>query len=307
MNNCVVILGPTASGKTALATRVAAQVNGEIISADSRQIYQQLNIGTGKDLHEYTVNGVRIPYHLIDHVPPERQYYLHEFVRDLRDVFLDITARGKLPIVCGGTGLYLDALHKGFEWTQVPEDKAWHSLAQQRSKEELLAELNAFPTQFTAAVDRHSVKRIIRGIEIARYRQTHPLEATPRLDYQPFYIGTAVSREVRHQKINRRLKERLDHGLIEETQQLLAQGVSPERLDFLGLEYRYVLQHLQGKLSREALEEELGTAIRQFSRRQMTWFRKMEKEGRHIHWLDMEQPATATDLAIQLVKKAFSL
>ncbi len=307
MMNCVVILGPTASGKTALATRLAARLNGEVISADSRQVYKGLDIGTGKDLQEYVVEGVRVPYHLIDIVDAHHQYYLHEFVRDARMAFDAIVARGKLPIFCGGTGLYLDTLHKSFDFTQVPEDLDWRLEAATYNKESLLELLSTFPVAYTEMVDRHSVKRLVRGIEIARYRQSHSLQAAPPLVYKPLYIGTHVSREARHLNIVKRLALRLEGGLIEETQRLLNEGVSPERLDALGLEYRFVLKHLQRKLTKEDLQEQLATAIRQFSRRQMTWFRKMEKEGIEINWLDMQESKVAIDQAIQLVRTTFSL
>lgn len=306
MKNCVVILGPTASGKTAMACRLAYALDGEIISADSRQVYRELSLGVGKDLEEYTVEGTKIPYHLIDVLSVKEQFYLHDFVRDSQSAFKSISERNKIPIICGGTGLYLDTFHKRFDFTQVAEDHTWRAKADLLSKGELLKILESFPTDWTVNVDRESKKRIIRGIEIARSRLIQPLKNSEQLPFKPIYIGTSVSRELRHELIEKRLDNRLANGLIEEVYQLLHTGITEDRLYQLGLEYRFVLGYIQGKFSMDELRTRLATAIKQFSRRQMTWFRKMEKEGIEIHWLDMHQPLAATELAIQLVRKAFS-
>jgi len=307
MNNCMIILGPTASGKTALACKLAHVFGGEVISADSRQVYKELNLGVGKDLEEYLVAGTQIPYHNINVLSVKEQYYLHDFVRDAHQAFTSIIGRDKLPIVCGGTGLYLDSFHKRFDFTQVAEDHTWRAGAESLSKAALVKILESFPIQFTKHVDRQSTKRLIRGIEVARYRMVNDLNVSQTIPYQPLYIGTHVSRELRHELIHKRLEIRLSNGLIEEVEQLLHSGVSEDRLYQLGLEYRFVLGYIQGQLSMQAMKDQLATAINQFSRRQMTWFRKMEKEGIKIHWLDMQQPLAATEQAIQLVKQAFSL
>ncbi|MCC6370296.1 MAG: tRNA (adenosine(37)-N6)-dimethylallyltransferase MiaA [Bacteroidia bacterium] len=287
--NCIVILGPTASGKTKLACALAAQINGEIISADSRQVYKHLDIGTGKDLEEYVVNGKSIPYHLINCCEPEEQFYLHQFVAELKTSFGQIRARQHVPIICGGTGLYLDALSKDFSFTQIKEDEDLRKELSVLPKEELIQRLQKFPEQLRAHVDLNSVKRLIRGIEVAEYRSKNPeLTRAEALPYKPLYIGVQVSAEDRKAKITQRLKLRLEHGLIEEVQQLLKKGLTHQRLETLGLEYKFVSHYLQQKISREELFTQLQTAIFQFSKRQMTWFRKMEKEGINIHWVESD-------------------
>lgn len=287
--NCIVILGPTASGKTHLACQLALHLNGEIISADSRQVYKRLNIGTGKDLDEYTVNGKTIPYHLIDIVEPGEQFYLHQFIAGLKKSFDQIRSAHKLPIICGGTGLYLDALRKDFSLTQVPEDPVFRKKMESLSKEELIAQLNSYPERFTQQVDRHSKKRLLRGIEIANYFSLgNPVPEKTERPYRPLYVGLEVSPEERKQRITRRLHQRLA-GLIEETEALLKEGITHERLAFFGLEYKFASLFLLQKITKEELMVQLETAIFQFAKRQMTWFRKMEKEGVTIHWVKPDQ------------------
>jgi len=280
------VLGPTASGKTRMACLFAYELNGEIINADSRQVYKQLDIGAGKDLNEYKINGESIPYHLINVAEPQEQFYLHDFITALDNTFKDLVSRGKLPIICGGTGLYLDAIHKDFSLTQIPEDHELRNSLGQKTKAELLQLLESYPQSLTAHVDRNSVKRIVRGIEIAEYRQKNPLSnPVARPDFRPYYIGIQTDKDQRNERIGQRLRQRLNAGLIEEVQGLLNSGVSAQRLDELGLEYRFVLKFLQGEFNRDELAVKLETAIRQFAKRQMTWFRKMEKEGVQIRWV----------------------
>lgn len=287
--NCIVVLGPTASGKTRLACQLASMMNGEIISADSRQVYKGLDIGTGKDLMEYVVNGKEIKYHLIDRMEAEQHYYLHDFVADLKQTFLAIQAKQKLPIICGGTGLYLDALRKDFSLTQIKENQELRAELEMQSKEELLAQLKKFPESLTKQVDKDSKKRIIRGIEIASFLKLNPHALIKsELPYKPYYIGIQVDLEVRKSKISYRLKKRLEEGLIQEVQSLLNKGISHERLQFFGLEYKFVSRYILGQLSMEELISQLQTAIFQFAKRQMTWFRKMEKEGVQIHWVESD-------------------
>jgi len=287
--NCIVVLGPTASGKTRLACQLASMMNGEIISADSRQVYKGLDIGTGKDLMEYVVNGKEIKYHVIDSMEAEQHYYLHDFVADLKQAFLAIQAKQKLPIICGGTGLYLDALRKDFSLTQIKENQELRAELENLSKEELLEQLKKFPESLTKQVDKDSKKRIIRGIEIASFLQLNPQALIKsELPYKPYYIGIQVDLEVRKSKISYRLKKRLEEGLIQEVQTLLHNGISHERLQFFGLEYKFVSQYILGQLSMEELISRLQTAIFQFAKRQMTWFRKMEKEGVQIHWVESD-------------------
>ena len=281
------VLGPTASGKTRLASYLAAQLDGEIISADSRQVYKQLDIGTGKDLGEYTVEGKIIPYHAINIVEPSEQFYLHQFVEVLKNSFDEISSKNKWPIICGGSGLYLDALHKDFSFTQIKEDFELRAALEHVSKPELVARLLTFPSELIAQVDQNSMKRLIRGIEIAKFRKANPdFIKTQTLPYKPFYLGIKTEKEERSKNIYQRLITRLDEGMIEEAESLLKNGISHERLQLFGLEYKFLSWFLQNKISREELITQLHLAIVQFSKRQMTWFRKMEKEGVRIHWID---------------------
>ena len=285
--NCIAVLGATASGKTKLACRLADRLNGEIISADSRQVYQFLDIGTGKDLDEYVLGGKKIRYHLINTVPPEEQFYLHQFVEQLQLAFDHIRAQQKVPIICGGTGLYLDALRKEFSLTDVKENEGLRAELAGYSKQQLTARLTQYPLDLIEHVDQSSVKRIIRGIEIAEYHLLHRIRPEKRqLPYKPYYLGIRRSIEQRKQLISKRLVTRLENGLLEEVESLLKRGVPPERLEWLGLEYKFVLHQLQGKISKQELLEKLQTAIFQFAKRQMTWFRKMEKEGVKINWIE---------------------
>ncbi len=296
--NCIVILGPTASGKTKLACELAYALNGEIISADSRQVYKHLDIATGKDLNEYKVSGKKIPYYLIDIVEPQQQYYLNDFVRELEKSFLDITSRKKLPIICGGTGLYLDALHKDFSLTQIGENIELRNQLETLTKEALIEKLKTYPKNYWQHVDLNSKKRIIRGIEICESKSKNQASRHPALDlklttnnirlatYKPIYFGINISLEERKQKITSRLQQRLNSGLIEEVESLLKQGISHQRLQKFGLEYKFVSQYLLNEINREELFLQLQTAIFQFAKRQMTWFRKMEKEGIKINWIN---------------------
>ncbi len=284
--NCIVVLGPTASGKTKLACYLAYRLNGEIISADSRQVYQLLNIGTGKDLHEYELNAQKIPYHLIDVVPPSEQFYLHQFIELSRKSFDLIISRKKLPVFCGGTGLYLDSLRKDFSLTLIKENEELRRQLSDLSKEELLARLGTYPGKVTTHVDLNSRKRIIRGIEVAEYQLLHHLSPQPvSSSYLPYYIGIKSEVETRKAKISQRLAQRLENGLIEEVQNLLASGITEQRLELLGLEYKHVLNHLKNQTTKDQLFNDLQTAIFQFAKRQMTWFRKMEREGVQIQWI----------------------
>lgn len=291
--NCIVILGPTASGKTHLACELAYVLNGEIISADSRQVYKNLDIGTGKDLEEYLVKGQQIPYHLIDVAEPSAQFYLHEFTEKLKQAFVEILSKNKLPIICGGTGLYLDALKKDFSFTQIKENEVLRKELELKTKEKLLERLESYPAEFTKQVDRNSKKRIIRGIEIAEHfsKKGNQLSKAD-LPYKPYYIGINTDVEERRKRISERLRQRLDEGLITEVEMLLASGISHERLNLFGLEYKFVSSYLKKEITKEELFTRLQTAIFQFAKRQMTWFRKMEKEGVEIHWVERQVELT---------------
>lgn len=303
-HNCIVVLGPTASGKTHLACQLAYRLNGAIISADSRQVYQGLNIGTGKDLEEYTVNGKKIPVYLIDVVSPSEQFYLHQFMQELRHSFDTIRTAGQVPVICGGTGLYLDALRKDFSLTQIPENTDLRKELENKNKEELLQRLKQYPIIAHQHIDTDSKKRIIRGIEIGEYFiASGRLPKNTELPYLPYYIGIRPDAETRRRRIAQRLEQRLNSGLIEETESLLKQGLSHERLQFFGLEYKFCSLYLQGKISKEQLQQQLQTAIFQFAKRQMTWFRKMEREGVPVHWVETPD----TEMVLEEIRKATNL
>lgn len=301
--NCIVILGATASGKTQLACKIAAALNGEIISADSRQVYRHLNIGTGKDLEEYTVNEQKIPYHVIDISEPGQQFYLHDFISECEKAFNLITSRNRIPIICGGTGLYLDSLHKNFDYTKVPEDHLFREEAEKKTKEELLEILMNFPEQLRKHADLNSKKRIIRAIEVAKSFSENASTEERESVYKPFYIGIDTSAEERKNLISSRLEQRINNGLIKEAEALLRDGIGHDRLQFLGLEYKFLSLYLKGELSLPEMKEKLTTAIVQFSKRQMTWFRKMEKEGIKINWIKRNEDLS--ELMITL-KKVFT-
>lgn len=293
------MLGPTASGKTRLACDLAYVLDAEIISLDSRQVYKGLDIGTGKDLGTYTVQGKEIPYHLIDVCEPEQQFYLHDFIRELKLCFEQVLEKKKIPVLCGGTGLYLDALRKDFSFTQIPEDHKLRQELNQLSKEELLVQLNAMPESSSRHVDRNSQKRIIRGIEVARYLSKNQVEPDfPEDKYKPLYLGIRIDTYENRNNIRERLIQRLQSGMVDEAEGLLKNGVSHERLQELGLEYKYLSYYLQNKITKTELTEQLYTAICQYAKRQMTWFRKMEKEEVKIQWL--EAPVCNADLIAQL-------
>lgn len=288
--NCIVVLGPTASGKTHLACQLAYYLDAEVISADSRQVYRRLDIGTGKDLEEYVINGKSIPYHIIDIIDPGEQFYLHQYIEGLKSSFDKIIAVNKIPVICGGTGLYLDTLHKDFSFTQIKEDDNLREKLDLLSKEDLLSELKKYPSEIIQHIDLDSKKRIIRGIEIAEhFLKTGQFPTKTQLPYKPYYIGIKTDVDHRRQLISERLKKRLDNGLIDEIQGLLKSGITHERLLLFGLEYKFVSFYLQHKITKEELFQQLQTAIFQFAKRQMTWFRKMEKEGILIHWVSASE------------------
>ena len=290
----ITILGPTASGKTPVAARLAAEIGGEVISADSRQVYRRMDIGTGKDLADYTIDGRQIPYHLIDIREPGTKYNLFEYQQDFYDVYQDIRQRGAEPILCGGTGLYIEAVLKGYHLSPVPQNQELRDRLEGCSLDELtrmLTELkakNGSVMHNTTDVD--SCQRAIRAIEIETYNLEHP---TPRRALPPvdsIIIGVAIDRELRREKITRRLKARLEEGMVEEVQALLGEGIPAEDLIYYGLEYKFLTEYLTGQTTREEMFARLEIAIHQFAKRQMTWFRGMERRGFHIHWIDATLP-----------------
>jgi tRNA dimethylallyltransferase len=283
----ITILGPTATGKTTLAVNLARQIGGEIISADSRQVYRGMDIGTGKDLDEYTVDGSPIPYHLIDIVPPGHTYDLYRFVNDFRDAFKEIRGRGNQPILCGGSGMYLEAVIRGYQLRHVPVDQQLKEQLQQKSEDELIEMLKGMK-QLHNVSDTSDRNRLIRAIEIERGSREAAEESMVASGsaLNHFVIGIDLPREIIRARITRRLHERLNQGLVEEVVALLSSGITPEQLRYYGLEYRYVTDFCTGNIPYNEMVSKLNTAIHQFAKRQMTWFRRMEKNNVTIHWVN---------------------
>lgn len=289
MIDLLTIVGPTASGKTALAVALAAALDTEIISADSRQIYRGMDLGTGKDLEEYAYNGMEIPYHLIDIRDAGYKYNVYEYQHDFHDAFSSIREKGKLPILCGGTGMYVEAVLKGYQLLRVPENPELRERLASKTLPELEEILKSYKTLHNKT-DTDTVKRAIREIEIRDYYVHHEAESTNVPPIESLIVGVSVDREERRWKISQRLKTRFDEGMLEEVRGLLEKGVSPETLVYYGLEYKYMTLHLTGQLTYKEMYEGLEIAIHQFAKRQMTWFRGMERRGFKIHWLDAGMP-----------------
>ena len=298
MKKLITILGPTACGKTSLAAALALRVDGEIISADSRQVYRRMDIGTGKDLSDYrpVVDGstVNIPYHLIDICEPGTKYNLYQYQQDFANAYADITARGKQPILCGGTGLYIEAVLKGYHLSPVPQNQELRDRLEGRSLQELtdmLVELkakNGSTMHNTTDVD--SCQRAIRAIEIETYNMEHPMPKRELPPVDSLIIGLQIDRELRRERISRRLKDRLEEGMVDEIRGLLDSGIAAEDLIYYGLEYKFVTQYVIGQLTYDEMFRQLEIAIHQFAKRQMTWFRGMERRGFTIHWIDATLP-----------------
>lgn len=283
----ITILGPTASGKTTLAAQLASNLSAEIISADSRQVYRGMDIGTGKDLSDYIVDNKNIAYHLIDICDAGEKYNLYEYQHDFHRVYTQIKSEHKNVILCGGTGLYIEAVLKGFRLLSVPENAALRNMLAQKTMEELKIILESL-TNLHNISDFDSAKRTIRAIEIAEYQKNQPANFQDFKPLNSLIIGLNPDREIRRERITKRLKLRLDEGLIEEVQNLMKQGVSADDLIYYGLEYKFVTQYLVGQIDYKNMFEQLEIAIHQFSKRQMTWFRGMERRGFKIEWLDSE-------------------
>ena len=287
----IVILGPTASGKTQLATHLAYKIQGEIISADSRQVYRAMNLGTGKDLGEYVVDNQDVPSHLIDIIDAGEQYHIHQFQQDCQHAFDDISARNKPAILCGGSGMYLEAVLKGYELTAIPIDEIFREELLQKSTEELLDIFYKNPSECTQNADISTRKRLIRAIEINQFLSQNPDYSIPKPNIPEFIIfGLNPAIEIRRTLITKRLHERLQSGMIEEVKALIDRGISPDKLIFYGLEYKFITQYLTGQLNYETMVERLNVAIHQFAKRQMTYFRKMERDGLKINWLSNNSP-----------------
>lgn len=283
----ITILGPTASGKTPLAVALAYKLDTEIISGDSRQIYRRMNLGTGKDLADYVVNGHQVPYHLIDIVDPGYKYNVFEYQRDFLAAYNKVKQKGKLPVLCGGTGMYLESVLKGYRLLPVPENPQLRTSLADKSLEELTQMLSTYK-KLHNSTDVDTVKRAIRAIEIEEYYKQQPPEYREFPVLNSLIIGVDIDRELRRQKITRRLKQRLDEGMVDEVKALLEGGIASEDLIYYGLEYKYLTLYATGVLSFDDMFRQLETAIHQFAKRQMTWFRGMERRGFTIHWLDAQ-------------------
>ena len=298
MNHLLTILGPTACGKTAFATRLAYDLGGEILSADSRQVYRGMDIGTGKDLADYTVNGKQIPYHLIDIADAGTKYNVYEFQHDFLEAYNDIVARGATPIMCGGTGLYLESVIRGYRLSPVPQNPELRERLAGKSLEELTEILRGYK-QLHNTTDVDSAQRAIRAIEIEDYYQHTPLDNREFPEIDSLVIGLDINRELRREKISRRLRSRLDEGMVDEIRRIIDSGVAPEDLIYYGLEYKFVTMYVIGQLTYEEMVSQLEIAIHQFAKRQMTWFRGMERRGITIHWLSCDIPV---EERIEMVK-----
>ena len=295
----ITILGPTASGKTPFATALAAELNTEISSADSRQIYRGMDLGTGKDLADYTINDREIPYHLIDIVEPGYKYNVFEYQRDFLKAYETIKQKGCLPVLCGGTGMYLESVLKGYRLMPVPENPELRTRLEDKSLETLTGILQQYKTLHNST-DVDTVKRAIWAIEIEEYYAKHPIAEREFPQLNSLIIGVDIDRDLRREKISRRLRQRLDEGMVDEVKQLLAQGIKAEDLIYYGLEYKFLTLYAIGKLTYEEMFTQLETAIHQFAKRQMTWFRGMERRGFTIHWVDATLP---TEEKIAFVKQ----
>ena len=291
MNNyeLITILGPTASGKTALAAALAARLDTEIISADSRQLYRGMDIGTGKDLADYVVAGKSIPYHLIDICDPGYKYNVFEYQHDFFRVFTSLRERGLLPILCGGTGLYIEAVLKGYKLLDVPPNPALRERLSGKSLSELEALLASYKVLHNKT-DVDSAQRAIRAIEIEEFYRMQAPDVRVYAPLNSLVVGVAIDRELRREKISKRLRARLDEGMVDEVRQILSQGVAPEDLIYYGLEYKFLTLYIIGRLTYAEMVSQLEIAIHQFAKRQMTWFRGMESRGCTIHWLDATLP-----------------
>jgi len=300
----LIILGPTATGKTRLAAQVAAYMDGEIISADSRQVFRGMDLGTGKDLLDYTVAGKAIPYHLIDIAEPGEEYSVYRFQSDFIQAYKDIISRSKFPILCGGTGLYIESVVKGYRMISVPENTTLRKQLEEHDMEALTKMLSEYrkPHSTTDTCNR---ERILRAIEIESYQQDHPEVMAKMPAIVSTIVGIHLEREEIRKRITDRLQNRLDAGMIGEVELLIKNGVNPERLMNYGLEYKFLTAHILGRLSREEMFTQLNIAIHQFAKRQMTWFRHMEKNGSQIHWIDGHLPdAEKIQVILELLKES---
>jgi tRNA dimethylallyltransferase len=293
--NLIVVTGPTASGKTAFAAQLALPLNGEIISADSRQVYRGMDKATGKDFKDYIVGGKHIPYYLVDIVDPGYEYNVFEFQKDFIAAFGAIHNNGSLPILCGGTGLYIESVLKGYKLIDVKENKELRESLNKKTDAELVEKLKSYKTPHNLT-DIRDRKRLMRAVEIQQYNAEHPEMDFSFPEIHPVIFGIHFDRATLRKRITDRLDARLNSGMVEEVRALLRKGMTPEQLKFYGLEYKYLTQFVIGEICYNDMFNLLNTAIHQFAKRQMTWFRKMEREGSTIHWID---GALSMDLKIE--------
>lgn len=286
----VTILGPTASGKTSLAARLACELDGEIISADSRQVYRRMDLGTGKDLADYEVDGRHVPYHLIDICEPGTKYNLFQYQQDFHEAYAKIVERAHLPILCGGTGLYIEAVLKGYALSPVPQNEVLRQRLEGKSLEELTVILEDLKRKTGSTMhnrtDVDTALRAIRAIEIEEHNLMHPMPERQLPPVNSLIVGVAIDRDERRRRISERLQQRIDDGMVEEVRGLLDEGIAPENLIYYGLEYKFITEYVIGSISYEEMFNRLEIAIHQFAKRQMTWFRGMERRGFRINWID---------------------
>ena len=298
-HDLITILGPTASGKTALAAALAVETGGEIISGDSRQVYRGMDIGTGKDLADYVVDGVTVPHHLIDIADAGDKYNVFEFQRDFLAAYEDIRSRGRLPLLCGGTGMYIESVLRGYRLLPVPENTELRARLEGKTLDELTGILAGYKVLHNTT-DVDTAKRAIRAIEIEEFYRNRPAQEREFPHIESLTIGLDISRELRRERISRRLKQRLDEGMADEVRGLLDKGVAAEDLIYYGLEYKFVTLYVTGRMAYGEMYKKLETAIHQFAKRQMTWFRGMERRGISICWIDATLP---TEDKVKLIKE----
>ena len=285
----LVVTGPTASGKTSLAVSIAKKIGGEIISADSRQVYRGMNLGTGKDYDDYLIDGIRIPCHLIDIADPGYKYNVFEYQRDFNTIYSDLKKRKVFPVVCGGSGMYADSIISGYKMVEVPPDSGLRIELEKKSMDDLKEILSTFKNLHNTT-DIDTKKRVIRAIEIEHFNRNQGKLHTEFPKVKSLVVGISPDRELRRKRITDRLKKRLDAGMVDEVKGLINMGINTETLIYYGLEYKYITLYLTGKLPYDRMVRDLETAIHQFAKRQMTWFRGMERRGIKIHWIDGELP-----------------
>jgi tRNA dimethylallyltransferase len=285
----LMVTGPTASGKTSLAANIADRLGGEVISADSRQVYRKMNLGTGKDYDDYIVNGKKIPCHLIDIAEPGYKYNVFEFQRDFKNVYADLKKRKVFPVVCGGSGMYADSIITGYKMFEVPPDSGLRIELEKKSMKELIEILHTYKSLHNST-DIDNKKRVIRAIEIEHYTQNKKIQSSTFPHLKALIVGVLYDRDTRRKRISQRLCERLNSGLVDEVKSLLDSGLKEEDLIYYGLEYKYVTLYVTGKISYKEMAQDLEIAIHQFAKRQMTWFRGMEKKGAKINWIDGDKP-----------------